>query len=106
MTDAEELLWSHLRGKQLLGVQFNRQKPVGPYVVDFYAAAVLLVIEVDGSQHLLEEHSKRDALRDLFLQEQGVMVLRFDDRQVLLETAAVLEEIFRMCQVRLNLRSD
>ncbi|WP_162843119.1 endonuclease domain-containing protein [Geoanaerobacter pelophilus] len=105
MTDAEELPWSHLRGKQLLGVQFNRQKPVGPYVVDFYAAAVLLVIEVDGSQHLQKEHGKRDAARDLFLQEQGLMVLRFDDRQVLLETTAVLEEIFRMCQVRLDLGS-
>jgi len=102
MTDAEQLLWSHLRGKQLLGVQFNRQKPVGPYVVDFYAASALLVIEVDGSQHLQTEQGERDAARDLFLQEQGLMVLRFDDRQVLLETAAVLEEIFRMCQQRAN----
>ncbi|WP_264175520.1 endonuclease domain-containing protein [Citrifermentans bemidjiense] len=42
MTDAEQLLWSHLRGKQLLGIQFNRQKLLGPYVVDFYAAAALL----------------------------------------------------------------
>ncbi|ACH40612.2 endonuclease DUF559, putative [Citrifermentans bemidjiense Bem] len=102
MTDAEQLLWSHLRGRQLLGVQFNRQKPVGPYVVDFFAAAALLVIEVDGSQHLQEEHGKRDVARDLFLQEQGLTVLRFDNRQVLLETAAVLEEIFRICQQRAN----
>uniref|UniRef100_C6E5X0 DUF559 domain-containing protein n=1 Tax=Geobacter sp. (strain M21) TaxID=443144 RepID=C6E5X0_GEOSM len=102
MTDAERLLWSHLRGKQLLRVQFNRQKPVGPYVVDFYAAAALLVIEVDGSQHLEEENRKHDAARNLFLQEQGLMVIRFDDRQVLLETAAVLDEIFRICQRRAN----
>ncbi|ADO00840.1 LOW QUALITY PROTEIN: endonuclease DUF559, putative [Citrifermentans bemidjiense Bem] len=103
MTDAEQLLWSHLRGKQLLGIQFNRQKLLGPYVVDFYAAAALLgLVEVDGSQHLQKEHGKQDAARDLFLQEQGVMVLRFDDRQVLLETAAVLEEIFRICQQRAN----
>ncbi|WP_264175519.1 endonuclease domain-containing protein [Citrifermentans bemidjiense] len=57
---------------------------------------------MDGSQHLQKEHGKQDAARDLFLQEQGVMVLRFDDRQVLLETAAVLEEIFRICQQRAN----
>ncbi|UFS72687.1 DUF559 domain-containing protein [Geomonas sp. RF6] len=102
MTDAERLLWSHLRGKQLLGVQFNRQKSLGPYVVDFYAASPLLVIELDGSQHLQDENVKSDAARDSFLLEQGLMVLRFDDRQVLLETAAVLEEIFRMCQQRVT----
>ncbi|WP_224983612.1 endonuclease domain-containing protein [Geomonas agri] len=102
MTYAEQLLWSHLRGKQLLGLHFNRQKPVGPYVVDFYCAAALLVIEVDGSQHLQREHSKRDAARDLFLLQHGLMVLRFDDRQVLLETTAVLEEIFGVCQQRAN----
>ena len=71
MTDAEQLLWSHLRGKQLLGVQFNRQKPVGPYVVDFYAAAALLVIEVDGSQHLQNEHAKRDAAVICFFRNRG-----------------------------------
>ncbi|WP_136516121.1 endonuclease domain-containing protein [Geomonas edaphica] len=102
MTDAEQLLWSHLRGKQLLGIQFNRQKPVGPYIVDFYTAAARLVIEVDGSQHLQKEHRERDAARDCFLKEQGLMVLRFDDRQVLLETDAVLEEIFRICRQRAN----
>jgi very-short-patch-repair endonuclease len=102
MTDAERLLWSRLRAKQIWGIQFNRQKPVGPYVVDFYAAAAQLVIEVDGSQHLEGEDAKRDAIRDIFLQEQGVMVLRFDNRQVLTETAAVLEEIFRVCQQRAN----
>ncbi len=49
MTDAERLLWSRLRGKQVLGVQFYRQKPIGPYIVDFHAPASRLVIEVDGS---------------------------------------------------------
>lgn len=102
MTDAEQLLWFHLRGAQLLGVKFNRQKPMGPYIVDFYAAAAMLVIEVDGSQHFESRNAKRDAERDLFLRGQGLMVLRFDDRQVLLETEAVLEEIFRICQQRAN----
>jgi len=99
MTDAEKLLWSHLRGKQL-GFLFNRQKPLGPYIVDFYAAAALLVVEVDGSQHLQDEGAKRDADRETFLREQGVMVVRFDNRQVLLETVAVLEEIVRICRQR------
>jgi very-short-patch-repair endonuclease len=100
MTDAEQLLWLHLRGKQMLNIQFNRQKPIGPYIVDFYAHAVLLVIEIDGSQHLEGEPAQRDVVRDLFLSKQQLAVLRFDNRQVLLETAAVLEEIFRVCRER------
>jgi very-short-patch-repair endonuclease len=50
-TDSEQRLWSRLRRKHILGVQFYRQKPIGRYVVDFYAPAVGLVVEVDGGQH-------------------------------------------------------
>ncbi|OGQ65378.1 MAG: hypothetical protein A3F89_07175, partial [Deltaproteobacteria bacterium RIFCSPLOWO2_12_FULL_50_11] len=60
MTESERLLWSRLRKKQILGVQFYRQKPMGDYIVDFYAPKVKLVIEVDGSQHLEEDHIERD----------------------------------------------
>ena len=52
MTAAENELWSRLRLKQVLGVQFYRQKPIGDYIVDFYAPKAKLVLEVDGSQHL------------------------------------------------------
>ena len=52
MTDSENVLWSRLRRKQLLGVQFYRQKPIGNYVVDFFAPRARLVVEVDGSQHM------------------------------------------------------
>ena len=102
MTDAEQQLWSQVRRKQILGIQFYRQKAVGPYIVDFHAPAVKLVIEVDGSQHLDAEHLIRDEVRDLFLKKQGLRVLRFDNRQVLLASGSVLEEIFRVCGERLN----
>ena len=102
MTDAEQLLWAHLRRKQILGIQFYRQKPIGPYIVDFHASTVSLVIEVDGSQHLDDEHMPFDVERDRFLKEQGIMVLRFDNRQVLSELYSVLNEIFRVCDMRLN----
>lgn len=95
MTDSEQRLWSRLRGKQLLGVQFYRQKPLGPYIVDFYAPRVNLVVEVDGSQHFEAEHLKRDEVRDQFLAKQGLRVLRFDSRQMLIETDAVVETVFR-----------
>lgn len=94
MTDAERLLWSHLRGKQLLEVQFYRQKPIGHFIVDFYAPVAQLVIEVDGSQHDEPEHRQKDIIRDRYLADEGLMVMRFDNIQVLKETEAVLEEIF------------
>jgi very-short-patch-repair endonuclease len=100
MTDAEQVLWSHLRRKQILDIQFYRQKPVGPYIVDFYAPAAKLVIEADGSQHLEKEHREYDAVRDAFLKQNGLVVLRFDNRQVLTETDAVMGEIFRVCNER------
>lgn len=55
MTDAEKLLWSRLRNKQILGLQFYRQKPLLNYIVDFYCPAANLLIECDGSQHFTEE---------------------------------------------------
>lgn len=98
MTDAERVLWSRLRGKQLFDAQFYRQKPIGPYIVDFYCHAAALVVEVDGGQHYEAEHAKRDAERDKYLAEAGLLVVRFDNRQVLLETDAVVEEILKVIE--------
>ena len=92
-TEAEQVLWSHVRRKQIAGVPFYRQKPIGPYIVDFYAPAARLVIEVDGGQHLEPEQAAQDAARDAHLAELGLAVLRFDNRQVLTETKAVVEAI-------------
>jgi very-short-patch-repair endonuclease len=96
MTDAEQKLWQCLRRKQINGWQFYRQKPLGPYIVDFYCAAARLVVELDGSQHFEAEHRESDRQRDEYLRGLGLTVLRFDNRQVLLETGAVLEVIRRI----------
>ena len=93
MTDAERVLWHRLRRKQIQGVQFYRQKPLLAYIVDFYCPAVKLVIELDGSQHFEEDHQAKDQVRDDALAGLGLRVLRFDNRQVLLEMDAVLEMI-------------
>jgi len=103
MTDAEQKLWQRLRRKQIHGVQFYRQKPLLSYIVDFYCAKASLVIELDGSQHLEPEHRHKDADRDRALAEQGLRVLRFDDRQVLLETDAVVEVIYEIVGQRMKL---
>ena len=95
LTDAEQRLWNRLRGKQILGTQFYRQKPIGNYIVDYYAHSARLVIEVDGAQHLDAAQAKYDKQRSTYLNSLGLTVLRFDDRQVLLELEHVIEEIYR-----------
>ena len=67
MTDAEHALWGKLRRKRIQGIQFYRQRPIGDYVVDFYAPKVKLVVEVDGSQHLSPDGIQRDYRRDAYL---------------------------------------
>jgi len=95
MTECERLLWSRLRRKQLHGVQFYRQKPMGSYVVDFYAPAARLVVEVDGSQHRDRIHAENDAHRDESLKSQGLRVLRFTNLQVSQDLDAVVWVVAR-----------
>lgn len=102
MTDAEQTLWSKLRRKQIYGVQFYRQKPLGCYIVDFYAPGAKLAIELDGSQHFEQEHAQRDAVRDSYLQGLHLRVLRFNNLQVLHELEAVQDEIARVVNERVN----
>lgn len=90
MTDAERRLWARIRGKQLKGCHFYRQKPIGDYIVDFYCPKANLVIELDGGQHYTEEGKEKDQLRDQYLVNAGAQVLRFSDREVLTQTEAVL----------------
>ena len=98
MTDAEQLLWRHLRRKQILGVQFYRQKPIGLFIVDFYAPALNLVIELDGGQHFEPEAMKYDQQRDEYLRQQGLCVMRFDNLQVMKETESVLTVIYEFAK--------
>ena len=93
MTEAERLFWSKVRGKQLNGVQFYRQKTIGEYIVDFFCPQAKLVIEVDGSQHYQEAEIEKDMLRDDYLRAQGLKVLRFSNREVLENMAGVLETV-------------
>jgi very-short-patch-repair endonuclease len=101
MTEAEQKLWGGLRGKQINDVQFYRQKPLGPYIVDFYAAKARLVIELDGAQHFEPAHQVRDSVRDVWLKQQDLKVLRFNNLQVLQETEAVLEHIWDVVKGRI-----
>jgi very-short-patch-repair endonuclease len=89
-TDAERRLWMRLR-RHRLGVQFRRQHPIGPYIVDFCCVERMLIVELDGGQH--EDRRAQDAARTQWLGQQGFCVLRFSDHEALMETEAVLTEI-------------
>ena len=98
MTDAEKLLWSRLRNKQILGLQFYRQKPILNFIVDFYCPSANLVVECDGSQHFTDEGLETDRVRDEALAELGLVVLRFDNGQVMEEIDGVVEFIYQFIQ--------
>ena len=102
MTDAEKRLWSKLRVKQILGLQFYRQKPILNFIVDFYCPSVNLVIECDGSQHYTDEGLEADRVRDEALAQLGLRVLRFDNGQVLAEIDGVVEQIYLIAKQRLE----
>ena len=95
MTDAERLLWSKMRGKQLKGCQFNRQKPIGNYIVDFYCRKAKLVVEVDGGQHYSYDGTQKDRVRDAYMSQHGLKVLCFSDREIFENIDGVVEAIFR-----------
>jgi len=94
MTDAEIILWSKLKGKQMINAQFYRQKPIGNYIVDFYCPKYKIVIELDGSQHFTKEGMEYDLERDTYLKFMGLKVLRFTNIQIMNELNSVLEVIF------------
>ena len=102
LTESEKALWSRLRNKQLLGIQFYRQKPIGEHIVDFFPARAKLVVEVDGSQPMVGNHVQKDRIRDGYLASLGLKVLRFNSREVLKESDAVVEAIYRMITDQLN----
>jgi very-short-patch-repair endonuclease len=95
MTEAEKLLWESIRGKQLKGYQFYRQKTIGNYIADFHCPKAKLVIELDGGQHYSPEGKEKDKTRDKYMKGLGLKVLGFSDKEVFENTQAVLERIWR-----------
>jgi adenine-specific DNA-methyltransferase len=93
MTDAERLLWQHLRASRLDGFKFRRQVVIEPYIVDFVCLEAKLVVEADGGQHG-EQHAY-DSRRSDYLEARGYRVLRFWNHEILTQTWNVLEEIHR-----------
>ena len=94
MTLSEVLLWQELKGKQMLGYDFDRQKPIDNYIVDFYCRTLKLAIEIDGQSHEHEEVAINDKKRQKRLEDLGVRFLRFVDLQIKKEMKYFLNSIY------------
>lgn len=95
MTLSEVLLWQELNKKQMLGFDFDRQKPIDNYIVDFYCKDLQLAIEIDGESHDHEEASVNDQIRQSKLESLGVHFLRFEYLEVKKEMKYVLNHIYQ-----------
>jgi very-short-patch-repair endonuclease len=92
-TEAERTLWSRLRNRQLEGVKFRRQQPVGPFIVDFACLERKIVVEIDDGQHADEDMLESDQARTRWLEGAGYRTLRFWNSDVLRNVEGVLLEI-------------
>lgn len=91
LTPTEQKLWLHIRDKQLNNIRFRRQHAIGPYITDFCAPGIKLIIELDGSQHL--EQTEYDNERTAFLQSQKYKLLRFWNNDVMNDIDGVIQAI-------------
>lgn len=90
-TLSEVILWKYLKGKQRMGIDFNRQKPIGNYIIDFYNSEYRLAIEVTGSSH--ENKYEYDTKRHTILEKLGIKILYIHDHDIKKRLPAVIDYI-------------
>lgn len=95
MSLPEVLLWQELRNVDL---KFRRQHPVGPYVLDFYCAAAKVGVEVDGIAHEMGEQPHKDEVRDGWLRQRGIRIVRVPAVEVLRSASDVAASIVALCR--------
>ena len=98
MTKEERMLWYEFLKN--LPVNFNRQKVIGSFIVDFYCASAKIVVEIDGSQHFNEENIALDKERDEYLSSLGIRVLRYNNLEVKRNFRGVCEDILNVIKER------
>ena len=97
-TMAEIKLWNELKGRKVGGLKFRRQQGIGSYILDFYCPELKLCVELDGNSHEMKQ--EYDIERTLFLNGQGIEVLRFSNVQVMSHVLSVVNEILRYAALR------
>ena len=92
-TETEIYLWLKLKGKQMYGYDFHRQKPIDNYILDFFCYDLMLGIEVDGYSHEILEVYNKDIVKEKRMNELGITILRFSDFEVLRDMENVIRAI-------------
>ncbi len=92
-TQTEIYLWLKLKGKQMYGYDFHRQKPIDNYILDFFCYDLMLGIEVDGYSHEILEVYNKDIVKEKRMNELGITILRFSDFEVLRDMENVIRAI-------------
>ena len=92
-TKAEKILWEYLRNRNLDGLKFRRQHPIGKFIADFYCHEMKLVVELDGAVHDGKMNVQYDDSRTLELKGSGIKVIRFRNSEVENNISFVLNEI-------------
>ena len=93
MMRGEATLWQHLKGKKLLGYNFDRQRPIDEFIVDFYCKDLMLAIEIDGASHDDADAQLKDEIRQRTIESFGVKFLRFSESDACNHPEAVVEAI-------------
>jgi very-short-patch-repair endonuclease len=93
MTVCEKILWKRLKDKNIRGVKFRRQHPIGYYIADFYCHEARLVIEVDGPVHSNSERKEHDENRTAELDRLGIRVIRFTNKEIKTNIKRVMQTI-------------
>jgi very-short-patch-repair endonuclease len=93
VTPAEKIIWKRLKGKNIKGVKFRRQQPIGRYVADFYCHQIRLVIEIDGLYHLRKKRTEHDKTRTDWMKRYDIKVIRFTNDEVKYHIARVIKTI-------------
>ena len=100
---AEQVLWSKLRQRQMLGYKFRRQYSIAAYVVDFYCPAVRMAIELDGDSHFQRGSPTRDEARQAVIESFGIHFLRFMNIEIFEHLDVVLAAVARhLLELRRN----
>ncbi|WP_428545650.1 endonuclease domain-containing protein [Roseiarcus sp.] len=92
----EALLWKRIRHRADGGPAFRRQQPIGPYVLDFYCAKARRAVEINGMSHDVADRVRRDARRDVWLQQQGLTLVRLSAADVMDRVDGVADGIWRL----------
>lgn len=104
-SEAEKLLWSKLRNRQVSNLKFQRQFQIESYIVDFVCREHRLIVELDGGQHNEELAKVYDNKRTETLKQLGYNVIRFWNNDVMSNIDGVLEAIIKEGNSHPNLLS-